>query len=227
VTNGYEADLYDGMKRLSNNNFTICHSGTIYPDQPIDLIFETTRNVINAGFDIRLKLVGVKPDMKGRIGELVKKFGLKEYVIIFPRLDRNVAIEHIKNSDLLYYPAWQRIPGWHSGKLFEYIASGNTVLVCPDDNSVASELIISTNTGFVTNNVEEMQAIVIKCFKEWENGSAAINPNQSEISKYSRETQTKILAGHIFQLTDSKDRFSKSDKGQINFQKEIIDARLL
>jgi hypothetical protein len=108
----------------------------------------------------------------------------------------------MKNADVLVYPAWAGSKGIYSGKIFEYLATGNNILVAPCDNDVIKHLLDETKTGVSRNTKEEVTLQLQRWYDEWkEKGSVSYRGLPEEIGKYSRENQAKKMANSIYEVS--------------------------
>ena len=197
ITNGFETDLFDGLKKQDRDQFVIAHIGSFYPDQHVETIFSTGAllKVQKDAFEIRF--VGVKnEEMRTRIHKLAEVYDLKDHVKILPRISREEALQETLDADVLYYPAWEGHQGVYSGKIFEYLASGNPILVAPRDLGVVDELIEQTQTGVSLE--DDPQAICDWILSVYSN-NLALERKDHEIQLYSRESQVDHFARLLYQ----------------------------
>ena len=104
-------------------------------------------------------------------------------------------------ATVLSYPGWLGIKGIISTKIFDYIASGNPILIGPGDEDVIDELVKKTNTGISVYNAKDFAANLNKLYDLWTK-KLPLNPsrNEKEVEFYSRENQARLLAKIINQL---------------------------
>lgn len=100
-----------------------------------------------------------------------------------------------KNADLLFITGFSKIKGYLPVKMFANYQTGKPILLCPSDNDVMEEFIRKTNSGYISNTVEECTEILKELLEKKKQGeSIALNKNMNEAYFYTREYQTKKLA---------------------------------
>ncbi len=196
ITNGFEADLFKGLKIIERDVFVIAHVGSFYPEQRVDTLFAVGKILKERIDKFEIRFIGVKnEEMKSRIGALTAEYELNEVVKIMPRITRGEALQETLDADVLYYPAWETNTGVYSGKIFEYLASGNPILVAPRDNGVVDQLIEDTQAGA---SFSDDPAMISDWVMSIFHGEYYVDPKQHEIKIYTRESQV----AHFARLVD-------------------------
>ena len=83
------------------------------------------------------------------------------------RVDRRDALKLLKSANVLIYPVCVGYRGIYSGKMFEYLASGNNILIAPGDNDVLDDLLKETRAGISKNSREEVTLQLQQWYDEW------------------------------------------------------------
>lgn len=210
ITNGYDEEDFKDMvikKDKPNDRFRILYNGTLYGNENIKCFLQALDNLICSD-KINRKNIILK--FNGRIGynqiQIINQYLSKypEIIIIEPFKEHEQSIKEFENADalLLILSEGRGTEGVYSGKLFEYIRTGKTILgVIP--YGVARDLIIKTRTGLIASpsSVEENENILFKAYNNYYNSVNELEPNWQEIQKYSREELTKKLAQIIEEIT--------------------------
>jgi len=105
------------------------------------------------------KLLGITKKIKQQLSDY--------WLEIIPWVDKEEALSKIHHADLLYYPSMAGM-GWISAKLYEYLASGNNILVSPGDGDVVDSIIKETRTGCICNSVDDVVEYIRAKYSEWQ-----------------------------------------------------------
>jgi hypothetical protein len=202
IFNGFETSLRNEIKETKTNKFSIVSTGTIYPDQNLDIISEGMKLFLEkidtklVSFDF-IGLEKENSDIKDKIEKLKKLFP-KEILNITKRIPKREALEFQKNASILIFPSTPNIPGTLSGKIYEYISSGKIILVSPIDKGAVSDLVRTTNTGVSLSNSNDIANFLMLKYEEWQKyGFCKAFGFEKEILKYSRKNQTEKLSNLI------------------------------
>jgi len=189
--------LFSNIKKDKSKFFRFSVVGSIYPNQNLNIMLDgLTLFLINKDLNkISLRFIGI--NMVREVANLIHDKLPSEITVVTDRVDKQTALNETINSDVLFYSGWQKYKGIISTKAFDYIASGNKILIAPGDGDVLDDLVLSTNTGEIANSVEEFVVILDKWYDDWTNdGYIVSNGNIDKIDFYSREQQAEIMS-HI------------------------------
>jgi glycosyltransferase involved in cell wall biosynthesis len=198
IFNGYDQEVFKSLvHKKDKNQFTICHLGILTDNQPVDgfieamKIFFKEKNVTDS--HIKLLLIGrISPGILDKLKSALP--GLKLEVIDY--LSHEEAMQQIMNADLLFNSLADVPDGKYliSGKLMEYIATGNPVLCLGDESGDAAMLLNEFEDAkvFDRKNINGMHEFILNIFKRWKNGFEIKRKNSSE--KYSRYKTAAELA---------------------------------
>jgi hypothetical protein len=198
VYNGYEKYLFSNIKKDKSNIFRFAVVGSIYSGQNLNIMLDgLTLFLKNKDLNqISLRFIGI--NMVREVADLIRDKLPSEITLITDRVDKETALSETINSDVLFYSGWQQYKGIISTKAFDYIASGNKILIAPGDGDVLDDLVLSTNTGEIANSVDEFVVILDKWYADWvKDGYLLSNGNIDKIDFYSREQQAEIMANII------------------------------
>ncbi len=175
--NGYEYDLFKQLTKIENNEFTMSYVGTLSQNYPyktiIDSINESAKNKIN---NFTIEFTGKIEDQIVNEFRRIPTINTK----INGRVSHDKAVQYMKNSDLLILllPIFGNTKIMVTGKLMEYLATGNPILCIGDKNSDAAK-IISTQHNCCFAGIDEKDKV--------------FNFIHSVYSNYSENKSTKKL----------------------------------
>lgn len=193
IPNGFDAEDFKKITRIRNAKFTITYSGSMAKDQPIGSLLKT--------------LKGFKPEILARIrfniyGSVHEKHlrkiaaaGLTEIVTVYPYLPHYELISRIVNSEmlLLVIPDTPANEGILTGKIFEYIATGNFILGIGPQNGDAANVLKETGSGVMYPYSADLEQVLLDRFRMWQDRHDNFKVI-SDVEKYSRHYQTGALA---------------------------------
>lgn len=229
IMNGYDEDDFKNNKKEELfKEFTITYNGTLYYSQNIDYFLQAFKNIVNKYAEkikVRIYFIGLSID-NVRANEVRKSLrGFEDNYFITDRIPKDQVISIQNRSHILLMIGHEEVKGWHSSKIFEYLACSKPIILCPSDNDVMQELIESTNSGFICNNEREVYDKLEALINEYLSaGELKILSNFDEIRKYSRRVQTEKFAGILNKtalFADSIELFYKR-KEKINIREAVF-----
>lgn len=201
IYNGYEQDLFNKIRKIESKKFRFTVVGTIYPKQDCNILIHGLNLFLSNKNpeDVIINFIGLSsiPEVERKITESIPS----EYLNITHRVSKEQAIFYTFNSEVLFYPGWKGVRGIISTKAFDYIASGNKIILAPGDDDVLDNLILSTQSGKIVNDSHEFEVVLNEWFQEWKtNGFLKGDNDYSEVAHYSRENQAATLANLLHNL---------------------------
>lgn len=205
IPNGYDsADFTKFEHRKSNNDrFTLTYTGSLYGRRKPDKILEAVGDLVSKEMidkaKIRVRFIGSfkQEIMTG----LVIKNGLQGAVDAVPYMDHGECLRNMVESDamLLIEGGGPGSEAFYTGKIFEYIQTGNPILAVIPKNGAAADIIRRTKTGLVCNwdDTEGIKEAFLTLYQAWLKGETVIDPDEEEISRYDRRALTRSLAGFL------------------------------
>lgn len=202
ISNGYEEEQLNVKCSDTSDSFNISFVGSLYKEQNIDIFIDGVNLFIHSEQpeNMNINFIGLKE--KYRIGvkeELCSKIEAK-YLNIKDTVPKEDAYRYINCSQLLFYPGFDTVPGWCSVKVYEYLASGNNILVSPGDKGIVDTIIQTTKAGKIANTAEEVADFIHEIFIAWNTKESISHLGaRNEIIKYSRHYQVGEMAKLINQ----------------------------
>jgi len=124
---------------------------------------------------------------------------LVETVKLLPYMEYEEAVKKMADMDcnILILPFDDR-PGVYSGKLFDYISSGRSILAVVNTEDVAGKLVEKLGCGYLADyrSFEDIKRAVSKVVEDW-NAGCLRTAAESEIEKMHRRKQVKKLSRWI------------------------------
>jgi len=156
IENGFEDELLKIKAQSLRDEFTIIYSGVLYPSQDLTLIIETLLLAKTKGRPFYLRFLGAGFDLKERKRiEGSIPADLLPYIKVTDRLPREKAIVELQRAHVFLGIAYGDMKGIPSSKLYEYMALGKPVLLCPSDGDVMEKMLKESGLGFFANSAKE------------------------------------------------------------------------
>ncbi|MBN1299589.1 MAG: glycosyltransferase family 4 protein [Melioribacteraceae bacterium] len=188
ITNGFDPEDFQTAK-VKRDKFTITYTGTLGESQKID-------NFINA-------INGLNDSIKNEIE--INFFGSFHPSILslqdkcrninfYNSIPHDRAVPEIINSDilLLVIPYAKENKGILTGKLFEYMATGNFILGIGPVSGEAASILNESGSGNMFDYGDDLGEIILSKFNEWKNG-IGFSADKEKINRYSRINTTSQL----------------------------------
>ncbi len=214
LLNGYDKTLFESIKAYQFKKFTVSYFGS-FDDHFQDIIpslkacFELLKGQ-NFPADITLFYRGLKHAefLKHALfcGIPLDNLDVQEFC------ERETTVAFMKGSHvLLIYsiPSYRKSnvyeqQGFYPGKVFEYIGTGNPILLVPSDDGLLDALIRTENIGTSAATVEGATSFLEEQYRVWSLGKGINEKPSLNIFKYSREGQAMELDKILTTVLQSK-----------------------
>lgn len=206
IPNGYDERDFEKLNinaSQGNTRFTILYNGTLYGKRSPEKLLAALDKLISLGAiddkKIQLRFIGeIGSSYMGIVNFYKNKY--KDIIIHKPYIPHSESLKELcgANALLLIIDEGKGSEGIYTGKIFEYIRTGKTILgLVPD--GVAKDLIKETNTGYTAapSSQKDIEYILTKAYNDYISDSNRIKPNFDIIQSYSRENLTKKLIEEI------------------------------
>lgn len=199
ITHGFDPEEVNIPPASLTSKFTITYTGTIYAGkQDPTKLFAALRDLISdkamEPSDIEVRFYGTRAVWLERE---INRYGLSNVVKHYERLPKEVAVGKQRESQLLLLLRWEdpQEHGWHSGKLYEYLAARRPILATGGAKDVIQELLEETGAGICAATIEEMKRTLQKLYQEYKlKGKVAYSGIESKINKYSHQEMARKFA---------------------------------
>jgi glycosyltransferase involved in cell wall biosynthesis len=201
IQNGFEESLLDLPQLELYGQFTVMYSGVLYPSQDIRVILDVLDLCHKAGTPFRLVFLGAGFDIKEkrRIESMVPD-QLRSFVEVTDRYPRQEALYMLQKAHVLLGIAYGSMKGIPSSKLYEYLALGKPVLLCPTDEDLMEEILKESGLGFFVKNAVQGKSLILDLmhlYDKEESLSVLRQTSRKSVTKYSRFYQLRKLADDL------------------------------
>jgi glycosyltransferase involved in cell wall biosynthesis len=144
IPNGFDEEDFSHERTKNDAGIKyISYVGNLGLQYPIEEFLKTFSELVKVDEQWRIRFVGNVSDVL--ITE-IQKLGLEKWVEFTPYVEHKKAVEYMINSDLLLLiiPNTENNKGILTGKLFEYIATGNPIIYIGPEDSDAVEILNKT-----------------------------------------------------------------------------------
>ncbi|HQM37177.1 MAG TPA: glycosyltransferase family 4 protein [Candidatus Marinimicrobia bacterium] len=193
IPNGFDSEDFNDIKRTHNSQFTITYSGSLGKDQPLTALLKAINRLEAEIID------QIKVNIYGNIHSCqlaeIEAFNRADIITVMPYLPHRELITRIVNSDilLLVIPNTPNNKGILTGKIFEYLATGNFILGIGPEDCDAARLLAETNAGVMFSYSADLKEVILEHFRMWKKEKKTIRKTQN-IEKYTRRHLTGELA---------------------------------
>ncbi len=131
---------------------------------------------------------------------------LNDIVEVYDYVPREDVFRYMKNTDilLLIIGAGKDDTKISTGKLFEYMGSGNIILALIPSDGIAAKVIKETNTGIVVNpnDITEIKKAIMSLLDSKQKNYFSVNPNKEIKEKYNMKIITREFSEILNQITE-------------------------
>jgi len=203
LTNGFDVDDFASVKRKRTSQFTLRHIGMVDELRDPRPILQSVRELceIETGFAEKIKV-----EFIGNVNSAFRKYVaddrvLKSVVSFRDTIPHDQLLQLYGETDvqLLVLAHTTIAPGNLPGKLFEYLASGNSILGIGPTHGDAAIVLKETNAGIILERVDHdgIKDALMKFYSRWRDGN---DSTQRDVSVYSRENLTRQLVSLLNSL---------------------------
>ena len=207
ITNGFDVDASTTLSMteensktlpLSNSNtkFTLSYIGVLEQLRNPEILWETLNDLVsqneNFAKDFELKFVGRLDD---KILQKIESSALKNNLTNLGYQTHDVALKHMQNSTVLLITNFpqESSKGIIPGKIFEYLATGKTILSFGPKDADVEKILNETKAGkhFGYEEKENLKKFILESYENWK--SETLNQNAENIEQFSRKNLTQKL----------------------------------
>jgi hypothetical protein len=207
ITNGFDVDASTTLSVTEENSktlplsnsttkFTLSYIGVLEQLRNPEILWETLNVLVqeNADFknDFELKFVGRLDD---KILQKIENSVLKSNLTYLGYQTHDVALKHMQDSSVLLMTNFpqESSKGIIPGKIFEYLATGKTILSFGPKDADVEKILIETKAGkhFGYEAKENLKKFILESYENWKSGM--LNQNSENIEQFSRKNLTQKL----------------------------------
>ena len=207
ITNGFDVDASTTLSMTEENSktlplsnsttkFTLSYIGVLEQLRNPEILWETLNDLVqeNADFknDFELKFVGKLDD---KILQKIESSPLKSNLTNLGYQTHDVALKHMQDSTVLLMTNFpeESSKGIIPGKIFEYLATGKTILSFGPKDADVEKILNETKAGkhFGYDEKENLKKFFLESYQNWKLGT--LNQNAENIEQFSRKNLTQKL----------------------------------
>jgi len=207
ITNGFDVDASTTLSMTEENSktlplsnsttkFTLSYIGVLEQLRNPDILWETLNDLVeeNADFkrDFELKFVGRLDD---KILQKIESSVLKNNLTNLGYQTHDIALKHMQDSSVLLMTNFpqESSKGIIPGKIFEYLATGKTILSFGPKDADVEKILNETKAGkhFGYDEKENLKNFILESYENWKSGM--LNQNAENIEQFSRKNLTQKL----------------------------------
>lgn len=199
ITNGFDGveSKFEIKEKTRNSKFTLSYIGVLEQLRNPTVLWNILNDLIveNETFknDFEMKFVGRIDD---KILNQLESSALKDSIKNVGYLSHSDANAEMNYSDLLLMTNFPEdsSKGIIPGKIFEYLATGKTIISFGPEKSDVKKILEETKAGkhFSYDDADSVKQFILQKFEEWNNGEEIIQTQN--IEQFSRKNLTKKLA---------------------------------
>ena len=201
IHNGFDEKDFEDLKKLQKDKFRIIYTGSITEQYQPESVFKGIEDLIKkVGEDnIKVQFIGnVTEAIKHRLNQL------KTEVEIIPQVSHVEIVKYQKSADLLllFIPRVKNAELIVTGKLFEYLASGNRILSVGPVGGDADLIIQKCEAGenFDWDAKDGIREFLLDSYDEYSK-KLTFQSRIEQVQNFSRRNQAEklknILKGYI------------------------------
>lgn len=205
IYNGFDDEDFKLLKKAKNEKFTISYVGNFKPNQNAVVVWESLKELCtkNPQFksDLKIALTG---NVDTSVVNSIHKSGLKEQLSLEGFAAHHTAVQRMLDADLLLFviPVSERNHLIITGKLFEYLATGNPILAIGPKLGNASALLKDAKRDDMLDYEDKKLVMtqIENAYQNWKNGSSA-NFSLDDLERFTRKGLTEKLANKLNELS--------------------------
>ena len=156
IPNGFDEEDFSDKKIKNDSDIKyISYVGNLGLQYPIERFLKAFSELVKQEKQWRIRFIG---NVSQTVNSEIQKLGLEKWLTFIPYVEHKKAVEYMINSDalLLIIPESENNKGILTGKLFEYIATGNPIIyIGPESGDAVTILKGIEGLSYLNFNSEE------------------------------------------------------------------------
>lgn len=204
IPNGFDEEDFAFPATKPRDEFLITYTGTMTEEYDIGGFMQALHTIIReTAAPVRLRFVGtISPQVK----ECVKHYGLDAYTTYIEQVPHQEVVTFMKETSalLLAIAHTQGNKALLSGKLFEYLATGNPILGIGPSDGDAATILQECKRGemFDYHDITGIMGFLSKIVGNWKDNLESLDKTNQTFLKYSRKQLTRQLAELLDSFND-------------------------
>lgn len=204
LINGFDHELFEKVSIKKNEAFTVSYIGYLGKHHPYDLFIKGMQKAL----ELLPAETNVQFDITGKVdAEIVEEFNqIPEVEVNYHGVVSHVeAIKKMKSADLLLLsiPKSSYSKGIITGKLLEYIATGNPIILVGEKKGDAAKIL---NNFENTLAVDEIEVFEFANFVNKYRNKTEVEDRTQTAKAYTREAATNLLVDIMNKVVESSSR---------------------
>tara|TARA_Y100000766_G_scaffold275064_1_gene277691 strand:+ start:1111 stop:2403 length:1293 start_codon:yes stop_codon:yes gene_type:complete len=205
IYNGFDDDDFKGLKKVKDDKFTIAYVGNFKPNQNVVLVWECLKELCDKNTQFKTDLnISLTGNIDSSVVNSLNENGLKEQLSIESFAAHHTAVQRMLNASLLLFiiPVSERNHLIITGKLFEYLATGNPILAIGPINGNASALLSDSKRDRMLeyNDKDNILLQIESAYTCWKNNNTP-KFTLNDLERFTRKVLTEKLANKLNELS--------------------------
>ena len=206
IENGFEPEsIICQSQNINTSKIKLIYTGSIYPDKRDPIALFKSLNYLNQANleNLEIYFAGYNSEY---LKQLNDQFNSKNIINFLGFIPGEECLKLQASADLLIFLDWNdpNIEGILTGKIFEYMVAGTSVInIGCDHETDASRLITEAGIGVNLGNDPQVIAAYLKRLLQGE--KPYYQPNQAVIEKYSRKKLAEKMLEQILHYKNQWD----------------------
>jgi hypothetical protein len=206
IVNGFdEEDLYTG-ERTASEHFRLCYIGNMKPNQQLPVLWQALAQCRQEdpafARDFRMHFTG---SLDSSVAGLIREAGLEDALIVDGFVQHTEATKRMALAPMLLFPIPESPDNERilTGKIFEYLASGNRMLSIGPENGDAARLLAEAGKPPMLDYRDRAGMVreLKQAHADWLNtGRKPLHDPGGDYFRFSRRSLTGSLARVLDQL---------------------------
>ncbi|HEX5038143.1 MAG TPA: hypothetical protein VFX30_13385 [bacterium] len=217
ITHGYDPAIVNEPPAPLLPKFTITYTGTIYPGmQDPEPFFEAVGDLLRDGTIPRDAIeIRFYSDQETWLKPTIREHGVSDVVFLLDRTEKSEIVHRHRESHLLMVlDTNDDERGWHSLKIFDYLAAKRPVLIVGGaPNNALVELVAEIGAGEHGQTAAEVKDIISRAYATFvKTGSVPYRGDQEALERYSHTVKVKQFADLLNDISQSGGKIELATK---------------
>lgn len=198
VINGYDEKDFEKKLKNPSKKFCILHAGSFGENRWIPsfwkAIEELLQDEMELKADLQIRFIG---QIENAVQTRMEQHVVKENIQLLGQLPHNEAIQEMLDASLLFLPI-NKVQGNNkgrmTGKIYEYIATGNPILLIGNDDGDAFRLIKEEGLGYSCgyDETKKIKESILSEYIYWKSGGMKEKAENNQ--RYSRREAARKMS---------------------------------
>jgi glycosyltransferase involved in cell wall biosynthesis len=205
IYNGFDDEDFKSLKKNNTEKFTISYVGNFKPNQNAVVVWECLKELSHKTpqfkSDLKIVLTG---NVDPSIVKSIQEKGLEEQLSLEGFAAHHTAVQRMLDANLLLFviPVSERNHLIITGKLFEYLATGNPILAIGPKGGNASALLTDAKRDDMLDYGDKnlIMKQIENAYQNWKKETPA-DFSHEDLERFTRKGLTEKLANKLNNLS--------------------------